>query len=261
MPFGMIYAALFFTVLGFWLVFASAFPADAPVTAIRLFAAPSALALAVALMMRRSWARWTGVALAAVLAGMELWLVGQAESVSCYAGLLGSVAAAVLLALPATGRIEGQARAPRFGRVLALTVLIGMAGLLGTLFWAASRPEPQRRPIVRRAERLAWSEFGSGLERAGAEGKPMVVFFFTTWCGYCRKMDRETWNDPAVIDEMSKNFIAARVDVERSQELAAPYAIETYPTIVMLDDAGREISRAVGYRTPRELLQWLDGEG
>lgn len=261
MPFGSIYAALFFAVLALWLLFATIFPAAAPVTAIRLFAAPAALALAIALMMRRSWARWAGVAMAAVLAGMELWLAGQAESVSCYVMLFGSVAAAVLLAVPATGRIAGGGRAPRLGRALALTVVVGMAGLLGSLFWAAARPGPSRQPIAYPAQRMAWSELGSGLERARAEGKPMVVFFFTTWCGYCKKMDRETWKDPAVIDEISRNFIAARVDVERAGELSAPFGIETYPTIVMLDGGGREVTRAVGYRTPRELLRWLDGEG
>jgi thioredoxin-related protein len=142
-----------------------------------------------------------------------------------------------------------------------LTFTVGMAGLIGSLFWAASTPEQSGQPIARASERLSWSEFGSGLERAGAEGKPMVVFFFTTWCGYCKKMDRVTWKDPAVIDELSRNFVAARVDVERSEGLAAPYGIATYPTIVMLDGGGREISRAVGYRTPREMLRWLDEEG
>jgi thiol:disulfide interchange protein len=261
MPFGLIYSALFFTVLGLWLIFGSVFPAEAPVAAARFFAAPAALALALALVMRRSWARWAGVALGAVSAAVELWLAGMAESISCYVMLFGSIAAAVLLALPATGRVEGDRSEPRLKWILELVVTVGMTGVIGSLFWAASLPDTAGAPLERRAERLVWSEFGNGLERAGAEGKPMVVFFFTTWCGYCKKMDRETWKDPAVVDEMSRSFIAARVDVERSMELAAPYGIETYPTVVMLDGGGREISRAVGYRTPRELLRWLDGEG
>jgi thiol:disulfide interchange protein len=265
MPFGLVYGALFFAVLGFWLIFASVFPASAPMAAARLFAAPAALALAVALAMRRSWARWTGVAMASLLAAVELWIAGLAESVSCYVMLFGSVTAAVLLALPATGKIEVSRPAPRLGTLLGLAVYVGIAGLLGSLYWAAYGPEASQDRVMHRMERLVWSDFGSGLERAGAEGKPMVIFFFASWCGYCKRMDRTTWKDPAVIETLSEKAIAVRIDGEETaerngfigNELAARFGVGTYPTIVLLSDGGREISRAVGFREPRELLEWL----
>jgi thioredoxin-related protein len=43
----------------------------------------------------------------------------------------------------------------------------------------------------------------------------------------------------------------------RGSDLAERYRVATYPTMLLLDSSGRELSRAVGYRAPREYLGWL----
>ena len=65
-------------------------------------------------------------------------------------------------------------------------------------------------------------------------------------------------------DELAE-MVAVRVNAEESVErngyrgldLAERYGIATYPTMLLLDSGGRELSRAVGYKAPRQFLNWL----
>jgi thiol:disulfide interchange protein len=192
-----------------------------------------------------------------------------AESVASYLWLLGGVAAAILLALPATGDVrrgveEGRRIAPRLGRLLGLLAGCCMAGLIATLWWSGPPPEPAGAPTIPDLGRVLWSDFGRGLEIARAENKPIMVAFVTAWCGYCRQMDRVTWKNPEVIDALAE-IVAVRVDAEENAErngyrgvdLAARFGVSTYPTMLLVDSSGRELSRAVGYKEPGEYLNWL----
>jgi thioredoxin-related protein len=138
--------------------------------------------------------------------------------------------------------------------------------MLGTLIWYGSEPEPPAVQSTPLPERVAWTDFGQGLQKASAAGKPLMVAFVTGWCGYCRKMDRVTWKDPDVLDELAQ-LVAVRVNAEESVErngyrgvdIAGRFSVGTYPTVLLLDSSGRELSRAVGYKDPREFLRWLRG--
>jgi len=269
MPFGVIYCALFFVVLAIWMLVSSTGPGDGALALTRMFVAPAALALALALLMRMKWARWAGMFLAAALAWHQLRVSMLAESVAAYLWLFGAGLALLLLAVSATGdprrgMPEGRREAPKLGRLLGLLVGCCLAGMVGTLWWSAPRVGPAMSAESPAMERVVWSDFGRGQERAGAENKPLMVAFVTGWCGYCRKMDQVTWKDPAVIYELAA-MVAVRVNAEerverngyRGSEIAARYGIATYPTMLLLDSGGRELSRAVGYKSPREYLGWL----
>jgi thiol:disulfide interchange protein len=269
MPFGVIYGALFFVVLAIWMVFSSTGPGGGALGAARLFIAPAALATALALLMRMRWARWAALLLAALVAWYELRVSLLAESVSSYLWLFGTIVALVLLAVPATGdpgrgRPEGERKASKSGRLLGLLVGCCLAGALGTMIWHGAEPGPMAMHDAPVPERVSWSDFGRGLEKANAEGKPLMVAFVTGWCGYCRQMDRVTWKDPDVLDELA-GTIPVRVNAEesverngyRGVEIAARFNVGTYPTMLLLEPGGRELSRVVGYKSPREFLRWL----
>ena len=61
-------------------------------------------------------------------------------------------------------------------------------------------------------------------------------------------------------------MVPVRVDSEEEVErgglkgidLATRYAIESYPTIVVIDGNGREVARNVGVLEAEEFLSWLD---
>lgn len=44
--------------------------------------------------------------------------------------------------------------------------------------------------------------------------KPIFVDVYTDWCGYCKKMERETFQDSAVASYLNANFYPVKLDAE-----------------------------------------------
>jgi len=92
------------------------------------------------------------------------------------------------------------------------------------------------------------------LAAAKRDKKVVMIDFFTTWCGPCKKLDKTTWTDPEVQKWLAANTIALRLDAEVEVELAKTHRIESYPTMLFLNAEGTELDRIVGYKTPVEFL-------
>lgn len=117
---------------------------------------------------------------------------------------------------------------------------------------------------------IEWLTYDQGITKAQAEDKPIVIDFYTDWCGYCKKMDRSTFKDPKVIEYMSANFVAVRVngeektkmvshDGERMSErsLTKSFGVRGFPTFWFLDSQGKKIGPAPGYKPTETFLPLL----
>ena len=71
-------------------------------------------------------------------------------------------------------------------------------------------------------------------------------------------MDKEVFDGSQFSDFAAKNLVLVKVDFPRktaqspneksqNEELAKKYAIEGFPTYVLLDSSGKEVRRQVGY--------------
>lgn len=85
-----------------------------------------------------------------------------------------------------------------------------------------------------------------GLEKAKAEEKPLMLDFYTDWCGWCKKLDKDTYSSPKV-QGLAQRFICVKINGDKFPNLVSKYLIEGYPTIVFLGPDGTEVSRIVGY--------------
>ena len=106
--------------------------------------------------------------------------------------------------------------------------------------------------------RIEWihSE-AEGLALAKRENKPLIIDFYADWCAPCKMMDKKTFRDQRVVEELGR-FVAVKADVSRpdspGQPAAKKYNVTGYPTFVLIDTRGQKKS-VVGYRPPDEFLK------
>lgn len=273
MPFGLIFGALFFGLIGGtlglrWLLRPTL---DGKLGGALVMALGASLVIG--LLTRRPWARWVGAAVAATVCTYALSLVTNQGGVIDHAMLLASVVAAVLLVVPATGDPRpgaagtGAGHAGRVGAAgwTAMISVLGLVVLGATADRGSAGPAPGSGgalPAAAIGKRVQWHSLSEGLERARGEHKPVLATFVTNWCPYCSKMARKTWRASSVVERLD-DLVTVRVDVEdadasRGQDLAARYGVYGYPVQLLLDPDGRTLARHDGYQTPRQLLAWLD---
>jgi thiol:disulfide interchange protein DsbD len=93
--------------------------------------------------------------------------------------------------------------------------------------------------------------------QAAREGKLVMVNFYASWCGWCRKLESKTLADPQVVKALAP-LVPVRLDGDREgRDEAARLKVRGYPTIVFLAADGREVGRIPGYLEPGPFLQEL----
>jgi len=96
---------------------------------------------------------------------------------------------------------------------------------------------------------------------AAAEDKPMVVYFWTTWCTYCEDYNREVYSDPAVQSELD-DFVKVAVNLDSDAPEAArvqrKYNVDYPPQHVVVSPDGEVLVRINGYAGTDDFLSYLD---
>ena len=100
-------------------------------------------------------------------------------------------------------------------------------------------------------------DYKEALALAKKEDKRVVIDFVTTWCGPCHSMDRHVYTAKPVFDK-SSDVIFLKLDGDDERELNKQYKIKGYPTLILLDSAGKEIRRRSGYQGVAKLLDFLE---
>lgn len=92
---------------------------------------------------------------------------------------------------------------------------------------------------------------------AKAGNKLILVDFWATWCGPCKKMDAEVWSTEEA-QKIKLNFIPLKIDIDSEKALAAEYGIRSIPNLILMDYKGRVINSYVGYSSKSDLLKFIE---
>ena len=82
---------------------------------------------------------------------------------------------------------------------------------------------------------------------------PVLVDFWAEWCGPC-KMMAPFFESAAALLEPRARLI--KVNIETEQDLAARYAIQSIPTLVLFLH-GKELARNSGAMGTQEIVRWV----
>lgn len=100
------------------------------------------------------------------------------------------------------------------------------------------------------------------------EPRKVLIDFYTSWCGWCKVMDRKTYSNPEIIKYVNEKFYAVKFDAEQKESVlflgktynfkpenrANEFAIEvlggnlSYPTTVFMTENFQNPSAVPGYQ-------------
>ena len=104
------------------------------------------------------------------------------------------------------------------------------------------------------APALQWlHNLDAAKQRAKQQHRILLVDFYADWCGPCRAMDAQVWNQPELAAFSSK-FVFVRLDYDRERTTAEYYEVKVIPTMLFLDTFDNKALHVRGYRTTPQML-------
>ena len=79
---------------------------------------------------------------------------------------------------------------------------------------------------------IQWESYYSGMSLADNNNKAVFLHFYATWCSYCAKMEKESFQNGAIIKLLNKNFISIKVDIEKLPKIAEEFNVFALPSLV-----------------------------
>lgn len=122
---------------------------------------------------------------------------------------------------------------------------------------------------------LSWEE-ATALAASDENPKKMFVDVYTDWCGWCKKMDKDTFQNAEVVAYMAGKYYMVKLDGEGKEEIEFKGKIYkfvpsgrkgyhelaaallqgrlSYPTTIFLDEEMNMLSPVPGYQKPKPFL-------
>jgi len=133
------------------------------------------------------------------------------------------------------------------------------------------------------AQEIKWVTFQEALVLQKKKPKKIMMDVYTNWCGPCKKLDKNTFQNTDVAKYVNENYYAVKFNAEGNDvvkykevtyknpgykaemasrrngvhDLPRALGVNAYPTIVFFDDKGEMIFPLRGYQNPQQLELYL----
>lgn len=121
---------------------------------------------------------------------------------------------------------------------------------------------------------LKWYGWNEGYPLAMKSGKILLIDAYTDWCGWCKKMDRDTYSDAKIIEKINQYFIPVKFNPELTDQIYYVDSVSMsaselfmqftrgertgFPTTYFIQPQKRRLMIDPGYRDAATFMQILD---
>lgn len=134
---------------------------------------------------------------------------------------------------------------------------------------------------------VEWLSLEEAMERSKTEPRKIMVDLYTDWCGWCKRMDKNTFSNEVVSGYLNEKWYAVKFNAEQREAInfrGTEYSYKpgqngrrgynelahamtkgkmTYPTIVYLNENGEIIQAIPGYKDAYQedkILKFFGGD-
>ena len=114
---------------------------------------------------------------------------------------------------------------------------------------------------------VRWMTIDQAITAQKANPKKIIVDFYADWNTACKEMDKETFIHPEILKYLNDKFYRVFKNPEfqvkskgknGTHQFAKFMNINSYPTLIFLDENLQPITNLVGKFTPKELEPYLN---
>jgi len=124
-------------------------------------------------------------------------------------------------------------------------------------------------------EKVKWMSFDQAVKLSQKNPKKIMIDVYTDWCGWCKKMDAETFTNPVIAHYINTHFYAVKLNAEQRDsivfqnhtyhyvssgsrgynELAAALLNNqlSFPSIAYMNEKMQLLGAVPGFRQPKDL--------
>lgn len=157
-----------------------------------------------------------------------------------------------------------------------VTLLVFAVFVAAVSVFAKKDPAPAGTP---EKEEIHWLTSIDELQvKMAQQPRKVLVDMYTSWCGWCKKMDADTYTNPYLVKYVNNNFYAVRFDAETKDTIhfqgrdfffapqfrANGFALEltkgqqlSFPQTVFMLENFQSPTAIPGYRTVKEMEIFL----
>lgn len=137
--------------------------------------------------------------------------------------------------------------------------------------------------VASNAQQINWLTFEEALALQSKNPKKIMMDVYTNWCGPCKMLDRNTFQNPDVAKYVNDNYYAVKFNAEGNEvikykdqsfdnkgykpemanrrnsvhALTLALQVNAFPTVVFFDENGDMIFPLRGYQTPQQIELYL----
>jgi len=143
----------------------------------------------------------------------------------------------------------------------------------------------EKESVSANEAKIEWLSFEEAVEKSKENPKKLFIDVYTSWCHWCKVMDKKTFTHPEIVKHIQENYYAVKLNGEQKEniefmdntfkyvasgrrgynELAAALLDGqlSYPTCVVMSEKMQRITTIPGYRDPADMetvLMYITGE-